>query len=56
MNLLYEDLARAHQAQRLEEADRARRARRIVAAHRAARRADEAALRARHLLALAAVR
>ena len=55
MHLLHEDLARAHAAQRLEEAVREQRARRLVAAHRAARRADQAALRARRLLDLAAV-
>jgi len=56
MHLLHEDLARAHAAQRLEEAIRRQRAHRLVAAHRAARRAEEAALRARRLLALAVVR
>jgi hypothetical protein len=56
MQLLHEDLARAHQAQRLEEAQRRQRAVRIVAAHRASRRAEEAALRARRLLALAVAR
>lgn len=56
MYLLHEDLARAHAAQRLEEAIRRQRAHRLVAAHRAARRAEEAALRARRLLALAVIR
>jgi len=56
MHLLHEDLARAHAAQRLEEAIRRQRAHRLVAAHRAARRAEQAALRARRLLALAVVR
>ena len=56
MQLIHEDLARAHAAQRLEEAIRRQRAHRLVAAHRAARRAEEAALRARRLLALAIVR
>ena len=53
MQLMHEDLARAHAAQRLEEAIRRQRAHRLVAAHRAARRADKAAMRARRLLALA---
>jgi hypothetical protein len=56
MFLLNEDLARAHQAQRLEEAQRRQRTLRLVAAHRASRRAEEAALRARRLLALAVTR
>jgi hypothetical protein len=56
MQLMHEDLARAHSAQRLEEAVRRERAHRLVAAHRASRRAEEAALRARRLLALAVVR
>jgi hypothetical protein len=56
MQLLHEDLARAHTAQRLEEIQRQQRAVRLVAAHRAQRRAQEAALRARRLLALAVVR
>jgi hypothetical protein len=53
MQLMHEDLARAHTALRLEEAIRQQRARRLAAAHRAARRAEQAALRARRLLALA---
>ena len=53
MQLMHEDLARAHAAQRLEEAIRRQRAHRLVAAHRAARRAEKAAMRARRLLALA---
>lgn len=56
MQLMHEDLARAHSALRLEEAVRRERAHRLVAAHRASRRAEEAALRARRLLALAVVR
>lgn len=56
MYLVNEDLARAHAAQRLEEAQRHQRARRLVAARRASRRAEEAALRARRLLALAVTR
>lgn len=55
MQLMHEDLARAHAAQRLEEAVRRQRAHRLVAAHRAARRAEDAAARARRLLALAVV-
>ena len=53
MQLMHEDLARAHSALRLEEARREQRARRLAAAHRASRRAEQAALRARRLLALA---
>jgi hypothetical protein len=56
MQLMHEDLARAHSAYRLEELLRYERSRRVVRAHRAARRAEEAALRARRLLALAVVR
>lgn len=56
MYLLNEDLARVQHAARLEEAQRQRRAYRLVAARRASRRADEAALRARRLLALAVAR
>jgi len=52
MNVLYEDVARAHLAQRLEEGRRRQRAARLVAALRANRRAERAALRARRLLAL----
>lgn len=53
MQLMHEELARAHAAQRLEEAVRRARVHRLVAAHRATRRAEEMALRARRLLALA---
>jgi hypothetical protein len=53
MQLMHEDLARAHTALRLEEVRRDQRARRLAAAHRASRRAEQAALRARRLLALA---
>jgi hypothetical protein len=56
MNLMHEDLARAHMAQRHEEARRQRLAVRAVRAHRAARRAERAAQRAHRLLALVAVR
>ena len=55
MQLLHEDLARTYSALRLEEAVRRERLHRLVAAHRATRRAEEAALRARRLLALAIV-
>jgi hypothetical protein len=55
MQLMHEDLARAHAAQRLEEAVRRERQHRLVAAHRAHRRAEQAALRARRLLASAVV-
>jgi hypothetical protein len=54
MQLLHEDLVRAPSALRLEEVRREQRARRLAAAHRASRRAEQAALRARRLLALAA--
>jgi hypothetical protein len=53
MYVMHEQLARADSAQRIEEAQRQQRVRRLVAAHRASRRAEEAALRARRLLALA---
>ena len=56
MYVLNEDLARAQYAQRLEEAQRRQRVLRLVAARRASRRAEEAALRARRLLALAVAR
>jgi hypothetical protein len=51
MQLMHEDLARAHSQQRLEEAVRRERAHRLLVAHRAARRAEQAAMRARRLLA-----
>ncbi len=50
-NLLHEDLARAHIADRLGEAQAVRRGRRIVAARRMHRRAERAALQARLVLA-----
>lgn len=56
MLVMHEDLARAHSAARLEERLRHERSLRVVRAHRAQRRAAEAALRARHLLDLAGVR
>jgi hypothetical protein len=52
MLLMHEDLARAHSSARFEELLRHERSRRVVRAHRAQRRAEEAALRARHLLSL----
>ena len=55
MQLMHEELARAHSALRLEEAIRRQRVHRLVAAHRASRRAEQAAVRARRLLALAVV-
>ena len=55
MHLMHEDLARAHSALRLEEAVRRERMHRLVVAHRAHRRAEQAALRARRLLASAVV-
>ena len=51
--LMFEDLARAHIAQRLEEAERARRVTRAIRARRAAKRAEQAAQRARRARALA---
>ena len=56
MLLMHEDLARAHSQARLEERLRHERSRRVIRAHRAQRRAEEAALRARHLLSLAIMR
>jgi hypothetical protein len=55
MHLLYEDLARAQIADRLDEAARLRRINRIQAARRLARRAERASLRARRALALASL-
>jgi hypothetical protein len=56
MLLMHEDLARAHLEQRLADAARAERRHSMVLALRAQRRAKEAAVRARHLLAVAAAR
>ncbi len=56
MHVMHEELARAHSSRLLEEAARERRAVRLVAAQRAQRKAERAALRARHLLALAVAR
>ena len=55
MQLMHEELARAHSAHRLDEAVRRARVHRLVAASRASRRAEEAAVRAHRLLALASV-
>jgi hypothetical protein len=63
MQLMHEDLARAHSAYRLEKLVSAGRFHRVARAHRAARHAEkaarhaeEAALRARRLLSLAVSR
>lgn len=56
MQLMHEDMARAHSALRLEELLRHERSRRIAAAHRAQRRAERSAARAQRLLALASIR
>lgn len=56
MQLMHEDMARAHSALRHEELLRHERSRRVVAAHRAQRRAEKAVARAHRLLALASVR
>lgn len=51
MNLIQEDLARAHIAARLQEADELRLGRRVARARRLSRRADRAAQQARIALA-----
>ncbi len=51
MSTLHEELARAHTAQRLGEAQAARRGRQVVLARRLGRRAERAALQARLVLA-----
>lgn len=51
MNLMHEDLARAHLAERLGEARQARRGHRLASARRLSRRAERAALQARLALA-----
>jgi hypothetical protein len=56
MQLMHEDMARAHSALRLEELLRHERSRRVVAAHRAQRRAERSVARAQRLLALASIR
>jgi len=55
MQLMHEDLARAHSQLRLEDAFGRARAHRPVPAPRAARRAEQAAARARRLLASAVI-
>ena len=52
MNQLNEELARAHMVARLELAKREQRAYRAVACRRAARRAEEAVMRASRLLGI----
>ncbi|HET6624762.1 MAG TPA: hypothetical protein VFG63_00095 [Nocardioidaceae bacterium] len=51
MNLMNEDLARAHMAARLGEARELRRGHQLVLARRLSRRAERAALQARLALA-----
>jgi hypothetical protein len=51
MNLMHEELARIQMSERLGEAQSERLGRRIVAARRASRRAERAALQARLALA-----
>lgn len=51
INLINEDLARAHLHERLEQAQRGRRARQLVAARRLSRKAERAAAQARLALA-----
>jgi hypothetical protein len=52
-NLMHEDLARAHMAARLGEAQQLRRGRQQVAARRLSRKAEQAARQARLALARA---
>ena len=51
MNLMYEDLARAHMSARLGEARNLRRGNQLVLARRLSRRAERAAQQARLALA-----
>ncbi|MFT4008437.1 MAG: hypothetical protein QM655_00185 [Nocardioidaceae bacterium] len=51
MNLMTEDLARAHMAERLGEARESRRQRELTTSQRMARRAEKAAQQARLALA-----
>jgi len=51
INLIHEDLARAHMRERLEQAQLQRRARQLVAARRLSRKAERAAAQARLALA-----
>ncbi len=53
MNLMHEDLARAHLSARLGEAHAQRRAHQVALARRLSRRAEQAALQARLALARA---
>lgn len=53
MNLMYEDLARAHMNARLEQAREARRANQLNRAQKLARKAERASQQARLLLARA---
>ena len=53
MNLMHEELARAHMSVRLGEAQAQRRGRQVVVARRLSRRAERAALQARLALARA---
>ena len=53
MSLMHEDLARAHMAVRLEEAQEQRLGGRVARARRLSRRAEKAALRARLAIARA---
>ncbi|MFT4287472.1 hypothetical protein [Nocardioides sp.] len=53
MNLIYEELARAHQAARLGEAQEQRRGRALARARRLSRKAELAAQQARLALARA---
>ena len=51
MNLMHEDLARAHMSARLGEAQSQQLGRRVLVARRLSRRAERAALQARLVLA-----
>jgi hypothetical protein len=53
MNLMYEDLARAHMSVRLGEAQQMRRAAHVARARRVSRKAEKAARQARLALARA---
>ena len=56
MQLMHEAMARAHCQARFEEVRASNRAYRLVAAARAQRRAEQAAMRARRLMAAAVLR
>ena len=56
MLLMHEDLARAHTAQRIRDAERSQRQHSVRSALRAQYKAEKAAQRARHLLAVAIAR